>query len=715
MTATHSGSSRLDMNRRAFLKAGAAGLIIPITMSSGATPALAGSGAYVSGYVQVATNNIVTLYIGQVEMGQGIMTGFAQVLGEELKVNWANIRVEHGPPDAALFGGQITGGSTSMKGWYTKLSQAGANAREQLRGAAAAAFSVSDASLITMANGCATYNNVSKTYGELASAAAAISVTNAPLTGTRQFIGQRQPRVDIPAKVDGSAVFGIDVRLPGMVHAAVVHCPTIGGAAPAKLPTKPGSALAIVGLGNAIGVVANDTWTAIKLAEGLKVTWVIPPASANIDTAAEATLSQGLLASTNLSQFVTNLDPVLGNPDVGLANATGAIDASYQLPHLAHACLEPLNCTVNLTSTTCEVWVPTQAPQWVVKTVTTLTGLAANKVKVNTTCLGGGLGRKIEQDYVSQAVKIAMAVKKPVKLTWSRKQDFQNDKYRPSAFIRIRAGLAADGSLSMIYRNVSSSIAAQSGNPESTGPIAGVTQYVSPGKGLSYAITDKRVEFAANNVGIPLGYWRSVGESYNTFAMESAIDEIALASAQDPYALRTKLLSGKSRELAVLKAAFDLAATAGVVPSGNARGMAFLNSFGSIVALVAEVSVNKTGVITANKFFCALDCGIAVNPDQIEAQIQSGIVQGLTAALWGQATFTAGKSNLTNFNSYRMLKLKEMPLVKVKIVTSDAAPGGVGETVVPLVAPALANAYAKLTGTRIRTLPFYPGSVMGDL
>ena len=716
ITNTNSESCGLTFDRRSFLKIGAAGLIVPITLSSGTSAAIAGTGSYVSGYVQVSVSDIVTLYVGQVEMGQGIMTGLAQVLGEELKVNWANIRVEHGPPDATLFGGQITGGSTSMKGWYTKLSQAGANAREQLRGAAAAAFKVSDASLITMANGCATYNNVSKTYGELAAAAAAISVTNAPLTGTRQFVGQRQPRVDIPAKVDGSAIFGIDVRIPGMVYAAVAHCPTIGGTTPATLPAKPSAALAIVGLGNAVAVVANDTWTAIKLVEALKVSWVIPSTSANIDTVKETTLSQGLLASTDLTKFVTNLDPVVGDPDAGLAKATAKIDVSYQLPHLAHACLEPLNCTVNLTTTSCEVWVPTQAPQWVVKTVTTLTGLTADKVKVNTTFLGGGLGRKIEQDYVSQAVKIAMSIKKPVKLTWSRKQDFQNDKYRPSAFIRIRAGLAPNGSLSMIYRNVSSSIAAQAGNPESTGPIAGVTQYVSPGKGLGYAFTDKRIEFAANNIGVPLGYWRSVGESYNTFALESAIDEIALASAQDPYALRTKLLNGKTRELAVLKAANDLANAAGAVPTGSARGISFLNSFGSIVALVAEVTTNATtGVISANKFFCALDCGVAVNPDQIEAQIQSGIVHGLAAALWGQATFTAGKSDLTNFNSYRMMKLNEMPLVQVKIIASDAAPGGVGETVVPIVAPAVANAYAKLKNTRVRTLPFYPGSTMGDL
>jgi isoquinoline 1-oxidoreductase beta subunit len=316
-------------------------------------------------------------------------------------------------------------------------------------------------------------------------------------------------------------------------------------------------------------------------------------------------------------------------------------------------------------------------------------------------------------DFVTEAVKIAKQVGKPVKLTWSRKQDFQNDKYRPCAAIRVQAGVDSSRSMSaLLYRNVSPSINIQrntnpGNNPEDTGAVAGAT-------GLPYAIPNRRIEFVPNLADVPLGYWRSVGESYNTFAVESAIDELALAAGVDPLAFRRSHLAGDTRALGVIDAVDALSGwSKGPPPAGSARGVAFLKGFGSYIAMVAQVT-NSGGKVKVSKMFCAIDCGVAINPDQIEAQMQGGVVHGLAATLWGQVLFANGVPKVTNFSNYRMLRMSEMPVVSVSIVPSDAAPGGVGETGVPCVAPAVANAWAKLTGSRVRTLPFYPGATMGD-
>ena len=376
--------------------------------------------------------------------------------------------------------------------------------------------------------------------------------------------------------------------------------------------------------------------------------------------------------------------------------------------------MEVLNCTASVTSTSCEIWAPTQGQALNIFTASAITGLPPTAITVHTTFLGGGLGRKFDQDFIGEAVKISKAVGKPVKLTWSRKQDFQNDMYRPCAAIRVQAGLDADKSLSaMLYRNVSPSINIQrntkpGNNPEDTGAVAGATD-------MPYAIPNRRIEFVPNPADIPLGYWRSVGESYNTFAVESAMDELALAAGKDPMAWRRSLLAGNSRALGVLDAVDALSGwSVSAAPAGSARGLAFLKGFGSYIALVAQISLSS-GKIKVGKMFCAIDCGVAVNPDQIEAQVQGGIVHGLSATLWGQVLFNAGVPNVSNFNNYRVLKLNEMPAVSVAIVPSTEAPGGVGETGVPCVAPAIANAYARLTGQRVRTLPFYPGATMGGL
>ena len=704
------GSFALD--RRSFLRSGTAGLVVSFTVGFSGHEAIAGTGAMVGAYIQIDPSNVVTVYIGATEMGQGIMTGMAQLVAEELALDWTTVRTEHAPAAAAyanpLFHAQVTGGSTSMRGWFTPLRKAAAVAREMLL-TQGATYLGQPRSNCTVKNSAVWCGSTSVPFGTIAADAAKLTApdpSTVSLNTTLTVIGQRLPRTDIPDKVTGAATFGIDVRVPGMVYAAVQHCPTLGGTVQ-TMPSKPGGALAVVNLGNAVGVVANDTWTAMNLANGLKVTWAIPASSASIDSAAILAQAQTLMSSGTPQVIETSGDAV-----TALAGSTNKIDATYQLPFLAHACMEVLNCTASVTPTSCEIWAPTQAQGYCLATAQALTSLPATAITIHTTFLGGGLGRKIEQDYISQAIKISQAVGKPVKLTWSRTQDFQHDMYRPCSLIRVQAGLDASGNIaSLVYRNVAPSISAQrsttpGSNPEDTGAVAGAT-------GLAYSIGARQIEFVPNPTSVPLGYWRSVGESYNTFAVESSIDQLAALAGQDPLAFRKTLLAGNTRALAVLDAVASISNRASPPPAGTARGLAFLIGFGSIIAEVAEVTKTSAGVVKVNKVYCAIDCGTAVNPDAIEAQMQGGVAHGLSATLWGQVTFAAGKANVTNFSNYRLLRRSEMPQVITKIVPSAGPIGGIGETAVPCVAPAVANAYAKLTGTRVSVLPFYPGSTMG--
>ncbi len=722
------------LDRRALLAGGAVALIVPVTLkATGALEAMGGSpSATVAGaalppatsigaYLKIDTQNTVTLLIGPTEMGQGIMTGLAQLVAEELMLDWKQVRVEHADATGAtvatfanpLFRLWLTGGSTSMRGWYLPLRRAAAQAREMLLAAAA---QLSPGQSWTLApGGSVTNGTTAYRFSQLVETASSLTPpTDVTLATTRNAIGQRLPRTDIPAKVNGSAVFGIDVQVPGMVFASVIHCPTLGGTV-ASMPASASGALALVNLGNAVGVVATDTWSAMRIAEQLasSVKWTLPASLASRDSAQIRATGLALLTSTSAAPRIYETTGAI-DASVALGNAPFKLDVTYELPYLAHACMEVLNCTASVTATSAEVWAPTQGQAFCIPTIAGITGLPASAITVHTTFLGGGLGRKIEQDFIGQAVKIAKAVGKPVKLTWSRKQDFQNDMYRPCAQIRVQAGLDENRALTaLVYRNVSPSINIQrntkpGNNPEDTGAVAGAV-------GMPYAIPNRRIEFVPNPADIPLGYWRSVGESYNTFAIESAMDEMAALAGQDPLAWRRTLLAGDARAVGVLDSVAALSGwSTTAAPSGTARGIAFLKGFGSYIAMVAQVSKASSGQVKVGKVFCAIDCGVAVNPDQIEAQVQGGIVHGLAATLWGQVLFANGKPNVSNFNNYRMLRLGEMPAVAVSIVPSTAAPGGVGETGVPCVAPAVANAWARLTGLRQRVLPFYPGSTMGD-
>jgi isoquinoline 1-oxidoreductase beta subunit len=460
-------------------------------------------------------------------------------------------------------------------------------------------------------------------------------------------------------------------------------------------------------LGNAVAVVvAGNTWKAIQASRSLSVRWSLPSNTSSMDSAQILTQAQQLMASGT-----PGIAEKAGDPSA----ATGRqLEMTYYVPYLAHACMEVLNCTVNLTPTSCEIWAPTQAPGLIGFTVAGITGLSPSQVTVHTTYLGGGLGRKFEQDFISQAVQVAKAIGKPVKLTWPREEDFQHDQYRPMALSRVRATLDPQGNvLGWANRIVSPSILFQRGNPLSTGVDS---QGVEGAINLPYAFGSRLVEYIRHPSPIPVGFWRSVGNSINAFIVESAIDELALAAGVDPLAYRQRLLAGSARHLNVLNAAANLGGWNTPVPTGHARGIAICSSFGSIVAEMAEISQVSATEIKVHKVACAVDCGRAINPDLVRGQMEGGIVHGLTAAMWGQVTFTQGRANVRNFSNYRMLRMQEMPQVSVEIIESGAPIGGIGEPGVPPIAPAVVNAYARLTGQRIRSLPMFPSAAfMGEL
>jgi isoquinoline 1-oxidoreductase beta subunit len=482
-----------------------------------------------------------------------------------------------------------------------------------------------------------------------------------------------------------------------MAYAVIKHCPKLGGTV-ASPPSTPPGATAVVSLGNAVAIVAGDTWQAMQAAEELNVDWSIPASSNALDTATIFAQAEQLIAAGTPAIAQTD-----GDVAAAYASAAHQVDLFYDVPYLAHATLEPLNCTASVTATSCEIWAPTQAPGLVQATAAALTGLAPQQITVRSEFMGGGLGRKFEVDYVAQAIQVSQAIGGPVKLTWPREQDFTNDQYRPMALVRVRAGLDAAGNVvAWWYRNVSPSILFQRGW---IGPNDVDSQAVDGSIELPYAFATRQVEYVRHPAGVPVGFWRSVGHSINAFMVESAIDELALIAGVDPLAFRQRLLASDARSLAVLNAAATLGDWGTAPPSGHARGIAFHAGFGSIVAQVVEISGTTPASIKVHNVACVIDCGRVVNPDTVEAQMQSAIVHGMTAALWGKMTFQAGTPSPHNYNQYRMMRIRDMPQVTVQIIEGGDPIGGVGEPGVPPVAPAIANAFAALTGTRLRTLP----------
>jgi isoquinoline 1-oxidoreductase subunit beta len=723
----------------------AAGLTVGFVLPQDANAA--GAATAVNSWLTIGTDNSITLTIGSSDMGQGSFQGLAQILCEDLFVNVNRVVMVQGQPTMATpapIGTALnTVGSGITRNNFWKLRDAAAIAREMLIRAAMNRIGVRDRATITVVDGVVNCS-VAKfkyTYGDVAAAAALLTPpASAPLVPDSQFtcIGKTFPRADIPFKVDGSAKYGLDVRLPNMVFAVIRHCPTFGGnlaATPAVpsgmiavVPTKVWAGTArgagLVGNVNAVALVGSNTWDTIQASRRLSLSWTLPANAAAMNsaqfvadgTALLSTATPFVAGAANPAGTLYTVEKSTADANAAIAAAAQVLDATYALPYVAHATLEVVNCTVDyVAGVRCDVWAPTQSAKAALTIAMAITGMTAAQVTIHTTYLGGGLGRKAEVDFISQAVQVGMALGRPVQLMYPREEDFTQDQYRPMAVVRARAGLDSNKAVvGWAYRNVSPSILAQ------RGAVLGATgdsQGYESSQALPYNFGARVTEYVTHPSPIPVGFWRSVGASINTFCVESMIDELALAAGEDPYQFRRSRLTDP-RWIAVLEAAANAAGWGTPVPAGSARGIAIGTAFNTIVAQVVEISsVTATG-LRITKCTVAVDCYLPVSPGAIEAQIIGGVVHGINAALWGKQTFVNGAAQSKNFNKSRMMRLGEMPAVKVIIMPAPAvadrtrAIGGVGELGVPTLAPALANAHAKLTGTRVRSLPFFPNATM---
>ena len=659
-------------------------------------------------YIQIASSGVIHVSFGGCELGQGAMSGLAQLVAEELMVDWSQVISE---PALAGSLSYITGGSSAIRNNYLALREAGAAARMLLIEAGARVWGAPVAQCFAR-TGTVVHRPTGRSlgYGALVSAAAKLAPPKDPVLipdADLRYIGKSVTRLDLTPKTNGRAIYGIDVTIPNMVYAVIKHCSSLGGTL-ASTPSHPDPGIGIVPLGNAVAIVAASTWQAMSAAEEIGVKWSIPVSSAAINS----TLFDAE-AATRMTKGPVVFAESIGNTTTGMAAAAHTVEATYAFPYLAHACMEVLNCTVHLTPTTCEIWAPTQAAAWVQQTAATLTGLPTRVITVHTTLLGGGLGRKIEQDYIGQAVRVAMAIKQPVKLTWPRQEDFGKDMYRPMALSRVRVGVDLhDNILAWENRIISPSILAQRGWVAAGAEDGQATEGATA---LAYAMNNRLVEYGAHSSPVPIGFWRSVGCSYNAFVVESFIDEVAHSLRIDPYTYRRKLLINNSRYLTVLETAASLSGWGTPLPSGHARGIAIAETFGTVVAQVAEISNITATSLRVVKVTCAVDLGRVINPDSVAAQMEGGISHGISATLWGRITFQNGVASVKNFNHYRMVRMRDMPQVTVEIISSTNPPTGAGEPGVPPIGPAIANAYFAHTGTRIRSLPFFPSqSTMGD-
>jgi isoquinoline 1-oxidoreductase beta subunit len=742
----------VSVDRRRFIASSSAGLVLGFTLdlAGPSGEARAAGAAQVNSWLAVGSDNSVTLTIGASDMGQGSVQGLAQVLAEDLMVDPLRVSLVQGQATLATpapIGTAInTVGSGVTRGNYWRLRDAAAIARETLVQAAMNRVGDGSRANYGVVDGTIVHSSGARlTYGQVAADAALLKPpASAPLVPDSEFksIGRALPRQDILLKVNGSAKYGIDTRLPGMVYAVIKHCPTFGGKL-AATPAVPAGALAVVpvsvaaGTGrgaeaagnvNAVAVVASTTWDAMQAARRLSVKWSLPANASAMNSAQFLADAQALAAkATPYVAGGTNGPGTLYTVEASTADAqatialpgTRVVQATYTLPYASHGCLEVLNCAVDyVAGTKCDVYAPTQSARSALSLVVALTGLQASQVSVKTTLLGGGLGRKSEHDFIAQALQVGMALQRPVMLVWPREEDFAHDQYRPMALVAARAGLDASGQVtSWIYRNVSPSILGQRGAV--LGP-RGDSQGYEASAELPYAFGSRLVEWVSHPSPVPVGFWRSVGASINTFVVESFVDELAAAAGQDGFQFRRARLTD-ARWLAVLEAAAALGNWSSAPRSGSARGIAIGKAFNTIVAAVVEVSGTSATSFKVQRVSLAVDPYLTVNPANVEAQIVGGVVHGLNAALYGQQTFSNGAAQRKNFNTNPVIRLQQMPAVAVTIMPRPAqadrtvAIGGIGELGVPTLAPALANAVFRLCGTRVRNLPFFPTATMGGL
>ncbi len=698
-----------ELTRRDFLEVSAlsgAGLLLGFrlipTIPAGATsPPVA---TELNAWVRIGGDDGVTLIVSEVEMGQGVLTALPMILAEELEVDWRQVRSEHAPADAARYGQQSTGGSTSVRANYDRLRRVGAAAREMLVQAAAQRWNVAPSSC-RAERGTVVHDASGRRlgYGALAPLAAQLEPPEQPaLKDPKQFriIGQALPRLDTEPKVRATATYGIDVQFPGLLTARVAHPPAFGGSlkrfdASAALAV-PG-VRKVVEIPTGIAVAADHYWAASKGLEALEVEWH-PGPNAGLSSAA---ILEHCQAATSRGRSVRNE----GDATAPLARAAEdgtRVDASYRVPFLAHATMEPMNCTARVTEESCELWVPTQSPTGAQRAAAEISGLSVDRVTVHTAFLGGGFGRRSATDFVADAVHTAKAVGAPVKVVYSREDDMRAGAYRPVS-THVFAGALDDQGWPLAWRHqiACPSILARLGWLQ--GDVDGTS--VEGAANLPYAIPHLDVRYAEADVPVPPHFWRSVGSSQNAYVTECFLDELARAGGKDPVAVRRRLLGNHPRHLRVLDAAAEKAGWGTALPDGHARGVAVHECFGSVVAEVAEVSLREDRSVRVHRVVCAVDCGSVVNPSIVRAQMESGIVFGLSAALYGQIRIERGRAVEGNFDSYPVLRMREMPVIETEIVVSGDPLGGIGEPATPPIAPAVCNALLALTGRPVRALP----------
>ena len=704
-----------NVSRRLVLKAGAAiggGLMIGWRWESSTAAAADDATLFApNAFVRIDRQGKVSIVSPMAEMGQGVYTALPMLVAEELDADMSNVTVEHSPPSDKLYGNaflggvQTTGNSSSIRAFYLPLRQAGAAARAMLVAAAAEKLNVDASALITEPGFVVDAAGKRRiAYGELTDAAAKMPVpTDVKLKDPSAFriVGTPAKRLDVAGKVDGTAVFGIDVKLPGMQIATVAASPVFGGtlasldeAAALKVP----GVHQVAKLDNAVAVIAEHYWAARKGLEAANPKFDDGP-HASLTTAdvvaalAKASERQGAVAKNE------------GDVASALANAATKVEATYEAPFLAHATMEPMNCTVEVTADGCDIWVGTQIPTVAQQAVAQTLGLKQEAVRLHNHLLGGGFGRRLEYDFIVQAALIAKQAKQPVKVVWSREEDIQHDMYRPYYYDRLSAGLDEQGMpIAWSHRIVGSSIMARFFPPAFKDGID--PDAVDGAVDMPYAIANKRVEYVREEPpGIPTAFWRGVGPTHNVYVIESFIDELAAIAKKDPVDYRRAMLGNNPRALHVLNRAAEIAGWGKPLADRRGRGVCVHNTFGSFMSQVAEVTVSKSGEVHVDRVVCVVDTGVAVNPDIIVAQMQSGIIFGITAALWGEITLKNGRVEQTNFTDYRMLRINEAPIIEVEVVKSSADPGGIGEPGTTSLAPAVLNAVYAATGVRLRKLP----------
>jgi isoquinoline 1-oxidoreductase subunit beta len=671
-----------------------------------------------NGFIRINPTGAVTLIMPMAEMGQGVYTALSMLLAEELEVELDQIQVQHAPANDALYANsflriQTTGASSSVRAFWTPLRQAGAVARNLLIAAAAKQWNV-DPATCHAKNGVVFNATRSKHlgYGELAKAAGKLPVppaANVRLKDPKAFtlIGTRAKRVDSSIKVDGRALYGIDTRLPGMKVAAVAISPVLGGKAKtvdekAALAVK--GVRQVVNIDEAVAVVADHMGAAKKGLQAAAITWDDGP-NGKVNN---ADIVKQLEEESKKPGAVARND---GDAGKALDQATQRLEAVYQVPFLAHAAMEPMNCTVHLQKDRCDVWLGTQAMALTQSLVVELTGLPRDAIKIHNHLIGGGFGRRLEADGTVLAVKIAKHVDGPVKVIWSREEDIQHDMYRPYYFDRLSAGLDAAGQpVAWTHRIAGSSIAARY-----------IPYWFKDGLDLDAVEAAAKPPYEFSNIhvdyvrveppGVRTAFWRGVGPTHNVFVVESFMDELAHAAKQDPVAYRKGLLGHNPRALAVLSLAAEKAGWGSQLPARHGRGISVQFAFGSYLSQVAEVEVAADGSVKVKRIVCAVDCGMYVNPDTIEAQVEGGTLFGLTAALHGSITFKDGRVEQSNFDSYLPMRIDEVPVVETHLIKNAEAPGGIGEAPTAIVSAAVTNAIFAATGKRLRSLPIDTNSL----